>query len=104
MHRTILILFITPLLMHCSGPTESADDDEPTPTTLFRQVTNTHLPQSGLSGGSMDARPVDVDADGDPVGPAKGQRSLGLFGLIGGHQSTLCAGGGHCKCVGCASG
>ena len=33
--------------------------------TLFIDVTNTHLPTSGLRGFSMDAKPVDIDGDGD---------------------------------------
>lgn len=36
-----------------------------TEKTLFIDVTNTHLPTPGLRGLSMDAKPVDVDGDGD---------------------------------------
>jgi len=38
-----------------------------TKKTLFIDVTNTHLPTPGLRGLSMDAKPVDVDGDGDVV-------------------------------------
>jgi hypothetical protein len=36
-----------------------------TDETLFVDVTDTHLPTSNLQGFSMDAKPVDVDGDGD---------------------------------------
>ena len=35
------------------------------PTTLFVDVTETHLPRLALEGFSMDARPADLDGDGD---------------------------------------
>jgi len=59
------------LLLSACGTRQLAPIPTPVKTaqsidgTLFVDVTNTHLPTSDLQGFSMDARPVDVDGDGD---------------------------------------
>lgn len=52
-----LLALLPGLLLRCG------EASPPTTAPLFEEVTTTHLPR--LDGPTMDARPVDVDADGD---------------------------------------
>lgn len=59
-----IFLFLSLLfLVSCNSNGGASDLDEN--NSLYENVTTTHLPASGLEGLSMDARPADLDADGD---------------------------------------
>ena len=54
------------LFAGCDNADEAAPpSDAETESALFRDVTDSHLPTDALGGLSMDAKPADLDADGD---------------------------------------
>ena len=60
------------LLLGFIGCTTADDEPQPKPDAagqevelLYRDVSQTHLPTESLTGLSMDAKPADIDADGD---------------------------------------
>ncbi len=61
------LLIIASLLIGCGDvPADSSSDDgSPAPDARYRDVTESHLPTGVLGDLSMDAKPADLDGDGD---------------------------------------